>query len=327
MIKNEQNQHVDSPEKNLMLNQLHGMTIVTPAMRQALEEIEDFCTYYKSTDQPAAFLLSGSSKSGMTHTTRLCFNRINSGHNGKQTPSTSAYLKVPQYHAVHSMLDTTLYEVINRANARPFRAKCYLFEKILQEKNTKYLFIDNVENAIDQNICQSSTNLKLIANIIDIVKLPTVLIARKEFIPDIIACGPLSQYVLQHHRMGKFNWSNYSDRKQFHRLLHEVNRALPDPLQIDLTGGNTPESFYYATNGLIGRVMQLVKLAARMAVKSNSVLITTDTLAQAYSKMFQNLDCLNNPFKNGCQNSRINQKKLPKQRKGPTDISDRLSPM
>jgi Cdc6-like AAA superfamily ATPase len=83
-----------------------------------------------------------------------------------------------------------------------------------------------------------------------------------------------------------FTWEDLNDRRDFRGVLREIRLNLADSYQFpDMERVELAFRLHYASFGLIGYLMKIIRGAARLAREAETKKVTQEMLAQAYSKL------------------------------------------
>jgi len=95
-----------------------------------------------------------------------------------------------------------------------------------------------------------------------------------------------------------FGWKSGKAQDTFRQLLRQIDDKLPFNERANLSDPQTAFQIYYATRGIIGYVMKLVRVASIRGLRQTANRLNADMLAYAYEKNFRKVFPKRvNPFK------------------------------
>jgi hypothetical protein len=156
-----------------------------------------------------------------------------------------------------------------------FFAKCGVELMILDEFQN---FIDANSNAILINI---SNWLK---DLINETRKPVVLVGMPHSERILLANPQLERRFSMRETLEPFGWGTAAAQAEFGRFLEELDIRLPFPQRSNLAAVETAMRIFYATQGIVGYVMKLVRRAAIMAIDEGADCLDLELLARAYKE-------------------------------------------
>jgi len=152
--------------------------------------------------------------------------------------------------------------------------------------SVRMIFVDEFQHAVNKETQRVLHDVAdFLKDIINQNKVPMVLIGRSGEAEPILRVNPqLDRRVGTPLYLKPFEWDRTQPQTtilEFRALMESIDRALPfDPSQ--LSDEEMAYRFYYATNGYLGWIMQLIRYAAYQAIHAESPVLHLPSLAAAY---------------------------------------------
>jgi hypothetical protein len=94
-----------------------------------------------------------------------------------------------------------------------------------------------------------------------------------------------------------YDWHNPLDKKDFHGLLYTIDQSLPFTDPLNLASGDMPARFFFASDGIIGNLMKLIRFAAQVAVENGHSIIKNETYVRVFQEQIHpEMPGKENPF-------------------------------
>jgi hypothetical protein len=111
--------------------------------------------------------------------------------------------------------------------------------------------------------------------------------------------GQLSRLFAVRETLRPFEWrpGNENTIKEFASFVQYVEKAVGVPLSDELPRVELLEKIHYATNGVVGNIMNLIRFASLLAQKEQANVLTLSILSQAFAKrLSKHVAKSKNPF-------------------------------
>ncbi len=252
----------------------------------------DYCGFFAnelSTSNPPCIVILGETGAGKT---TLIQNWIAStGLTRQETPEGSIipylYVFVPAQATIKATASVFL-ETLGDPNAGRGTQWNMVgrLKKLIKECKVRIIFVDEFQHIVDKDTHHVLHAVAdFLKDLINQTNVPMVLIGRIGEAERILTVNPqLDRRVGSPLILEPFAW----DRQQatttileFRTLMEHIDQALPfDPS--DLGEEDMAYRFFYATNGYLGHIMEIIRRAARDAIKAECATLTLPLLATAY---------------------------------------------
>ncbi|MCC6607210.1 MAG: TniB family NTP-binding protein [Anaerolineae bacterium] len=170
----------------------------------------------------------------------------------------------------------------------------------LQNMNARlihYLKVCEVELVIlddFQHLIDSETN-KILAKVSDWLKvliketgIPFLVIGIEDSVERILRANQqLSRLFAVRETLHPFSLATEDEAKDFHRFLEFAEQAVKMPIQHDLSPDEFLARMYFATEGVVANLMNLLRFAALLAQKEGEATLSLQLLDQAFNKRLQ----------------------------------------
>lgn len=168
------------------------------------------------------------------------------------------------------------------------RGETEMMRRLLAELRTlsvRMLFIDNLEHLINrENRRIRFACLDCLEDLVTQAGISTVFVGMLGEAESVVRMSPRLDFLTGAPRvLQPFDWDPTRPEtvREFRLLLRAIDHALPfDSSGLDAEGMGY--NVWYATNGLLGWIMTLIRHAALRSIRSGEVIISNSLLAQAY---------------------------------------------
>ena len=140
------------------------------------------------------------------------------------------------------------------------------------------------------NVCHMIRLLSEKAN------LPIILIGTPEILQILNTSPQMGIFASQKIELAPLNWNHRKQRLDFRRLLYDVEKLLPFMEPSNLSHESIASFIHRSTGGNIGRVMNLVKTAGRLAIEKGCNSIDRNLLEEAHRRFEWPILNYKNPF-------------------------------
>jgi Cdc6-like AAA superfamily ATPase len=171
----------------------------------------------------------------------------------------------------------------------------------IRDCGVRLVILDEFQHFVDKD---SKRVLKTVSdwlkNLIDQTEKPMILIGMPyaDQILDAVGNEQLQRRFAVREQLDPFRWVTNEEQKEFRAFLKAVDDQLPLTESSHLSDPNIAFRFYCATNGVIAKVMKIVRRATELALVQLTESLTLDVLAEAYDdRLSANQPDINNPFR------------------------------
>jgi hypothetical protein len=155
--------------------------------------------------------------------------------------------------------------------------------KLLRDCGVEMILLDEFQHIVDfDRLKILATAADWLKNLINNTNIPMVLMG-------IPGCDIILDTNVQLERrfssrmmLEPFAFKTKPDQLEFRKFCKALDEKLPFDTRANLDSWETSFRIYWATGGVVGKVMALVRNAAELGIKSNVQNITFDQLAKAY---------------------------------------------
>lgn len=159
--------------------------------------------------------------------------------------------------------------------------------------------LDEFQNFIDANskaiLIDISNWLK---DLINETRKPVVLVGMPHSERILQANPQLERRFSMRETLEPFRWGTATEQSVFERFLQELDERLPFPRRSNLQTVETAKRIFFATQGIVGYVMKLVRRAAIMAIDEGADYLDLELLARAYKeRLAARMPSRINPFR------------------------------
>ena len=167
----------------------------------------------------------------------------------------------------------------------------------MKDCGVSLVFLDEFQHFIDRD---SAKVLKTVSDwlkdlILD-TKVPMILIGLPEAETVLQLNSQLSRRFANRHNLSPFSWADDSGI-EFRTFLHAVESQLPLMEPSNLSESEMALRFYYASDGIIGYLMKLIRYGTHLALKQGQEKLEFSVLARAFEQYVKaDKPYKNNPF-------------------------------
>ncbi len=168
------------------------------------------------------------------------------------------------------------------------RSELEMMRRLLAELRTlsvRILCIDNLEHLINrENRRMRFASLEVLEDLILLSGISTVLVGMLGEAESVVQMSQRLDFLAGAPRiLQPFEWDPTRPEtvKEFRTLLSTIDQALPLE-HSGLDAEAVAHNIWYATDGILGRIMMLLRYAALRAIRSGAMVISNSLLAQAY---------------------------------------------
>ena len=278
---------IDQMSIDQRINLLTHLNIMTPEIQKDREAIIDFCEHTRSSGETAIMVLDGAPFSGKTHTAKTLCNGTNLRQCAEKYTPNTVYHSISSFPSQASILRKILRElgVEKKDIPRASDQQADLIVEKLTANHTDLFIIDHVDTMLCRLNTISFEDLGLLAKIIEEAQLAAVLVVRDRFSKILTYHSSLDRMIKQWHKINTFAWNRLEKKRHFLKILDDLNRALPLREPSTLCKDKLSEAIFTVSDGLMGRIIPLVKFAAHLAIKRGVPCVNIELISEAYSRM------------------------------------------
>lgn len=276
--------------------------IIYPRLKRLMDKMEHCLHYSKIAAEPECMFIGGPTGAGKT-TLQDYFRKKyprTFNEDGAIVPVLCA--RVPN-RATDKYLVTELLTKLGDVEAEKGSSynQTTRLRMFMEDCGVLLVILDEFQHFVDKD---SKKVLKTVSdwlkNLIDQSGKPIVLIGMPyaDQILDAEGNEQLQRRFAVRERLDPFGWGTNEARKEFRAFLEAVDDQLPLMESSHLSDPVMAFRFYCATNGVIAKVMKIVRRATEIALEQLTEHLTLDVLAEAYDdRLSENQPDRNNPFR------------------------------
>lgn len=293
------------------------LLVIYPRFKIILDKIAYCHQHARIAAEPDGILLEGIAGTGKTtlgkHYMRAFPRKVT--EDGTIVPILATRIEVP---ASPKSLVTALLEALGDpvADKGSTVSQTIRLRKLMKDCSTELIILDEFQHFIDKD---SKKVLKTISdwlkNLMDETKIPIALMGMpySHTILDAIGNEQLQRRFSVRVSLEPFNWKSPEDQKNFRRFLQAVDEKLPLNEWSNLSDLDMAFRFYTASDGVISKVMKVVRLATTIALDLSRERLELDILSLAYEEcLAANTPEKENPFGEGVKLVKIKSTKRDK---------------
>lgn len=257
---------------------VHQISILTPEMHRAHQEIEDFARASQNSDQSAIMILEAAPLAGATHLIEEYRKKANDQRLGSAI--VTDYLSLASVSTPKEMLNRALKNHGMPEGNHTTINQIGRYIRMLKASRTNIIFFDHIDLTFLRGK-DLSRNLDFLNAIITGANLVAVFITRDRFANVISAHPTFCRYIRQWHTYSSYRWDVKAEREEFRKLLLVLNDALPFKRRSSFSSPAMALKIHKATAGSVGQVMPLIKYAALSSIYSGCSAISAAHIANA----------------------------------------------
>jgi len=270
-------------ERKKLVENIH---INFPRFNRVSEKIAHCHQHSKIAAEPICMLITGQTGAGKTTLRKVYEKKIPRRQNkeGIISPILSALIPVPA--TAKSLVTRLLNKLGDPMAARGATATQTLrLIKLIHECKVELIFLDEFQHFIDQ---ESNHILQTVANwlkdLLNETKVPVILTGMPS--SDIIlqANAQLERRFKMRERLDPFGWETPAQQTEYRAFLRYLDDSLPLAEHSHLIDTELAFRIYYATGGVIGHMMDLIRHASNLAIARSLNRLDHELLAEAYDE-------------------------------------------
>jgi energy-coupling factor transporter ATP-binding protein EcfA2 len=268
------------------MDRTERLLVKYPLFKIAIARIQACFDSYDATAEPDCCPIVGESGSGKT-TIVSYFSGLHPrvDHKwGVEVPVLVA--KIPARPTVKSLAETLLYQLGDPLWSRGNTVKKSIrLREVLKRCRVRLLALDEFQHFVDVRQASIPNDVAdWLKEQIEEAKLAIVVAGLPRCLEVLRQNEQLRRRFSATLRVGAFRWDVKEDRTTYRAFLRAVKEQLPEYDMPDLSDVDTAFRIHYASYGLIGYTMKIIRGAARIARSHPRRQITLRTLSQSFSE-------------------------------------------
>lgn len=300
--------------------------IIYPRLKRLMDKMEHCLHYSKIAAEPECMFIGGPTGAGKTTLQNYFLQKYPRTFNEDGVIAPVLCARVPNK-ATDKNLVTELLTRLGDPEAAKGSAynQTARLRTFMKECEVSLVILDEFQHFVDKD---SKKVLKTVSdwlkNLIDQAEKPMILIGMPyaDQILDATGNEQLQRRFAVRERLDPFGWLTDEHQKEFRAFLKVVDNQLPLMETSHLADPITAFRFYCATNGVIGKVMKIVRRATELAIEYDEERLTQEILAEAYDdRLRANHPERVNPFRE----DKARLKVIPPEKPGPDFKQEKAS--
>lgn len=293
MITESNNSNPQDPMNNPdIANNVSHLLIKYPRFIEAVKKIEYCHTMTKSSSESENLFIGGVTGVGKSTVCKEYLNQHPRYDDGEVTIIPAIKINIPSPATEKGLVSKLLKEMGDPLYEKGSRSTLTLrLTKYIEKCNVELIMLDEFQHFIDRD---SEKVLRTISDwlkvLIEDTGVAMVLLGLNEegnannsnIIFD--ANPQLSRRFAHRYILEPFKYSNDNEIKEFKSLLHNIDKRIPLEQISKLHEDETAFRFYYASDGVVGPIMKLIKYGTNMSLEKNESHLTSDILAKAFDE-------------------------------------------
>lgn len=283
------------------LKMVETLYIHFPRNAKALSAIRDHHAHAKFANEPEGLLIQGECGAGKTTIVKLYMKDYPRSYTQESNRVPVLFAKVPSPATCKSLATKILTAIGDPAAEKGTQVSQTLrIKRYMEACKVELLILDEFQHFQDRD------SLKILKTASDWLKL----LMDETGVPIVLAGLPYSHTILDapgneqlqrrfatRIELEPFGYQTSQERQDFRRFLNVIDDKLPLAEKSHLADPATALCIYEATQGVVARVIKLIRRATAIALKSHRERITSDILSLAYEeRLAANDPSRPNPF-------------------------------
>ncbi|MBI3583198.1 MAG: TniB family NTP-binding protein [Nitrospinae bacterium] len=273
--------------------------IIHPLFKGTLDKIRECHECSKYSAEPKCILITGPSGAGKTTISRHYVSQFprQTSEEGTIIPVLFSTISVPA--TVKNVASGLLYSMGDpMAHKGTTYNKTLRLYKLIKYCAVKLIILDEFQHFIDRD---SDKVLQVVSDwlkvLLDETNIPMILIGMPKSVEILLANEQLQRRFSTRKELSPFSYKTPEQQDDFRKFLKILESKLPLMEQSYLYAADTSFRFFFATNGIISKVMKIVRKATVLALEQKLEKLTMDILAQAYDYEIASKEFIvENPF-------------------------------
>lgn len=268
---------------------LESIYVLSPGLEGILQTVDHCRSYSRYSREPKCLLIEGRTGVGKTTLCEYYVEQYPRVEIDESTVIPVLYLKIEVPATIMNLVSALLAALGDpAADKGSIGSKTRRLRHFLRDLKVELIILDEFQHFIDRD---SLKVLKTLSDwlklLVDTTGIPIMLMGMPycHFILDARGNEQLKRRFSMRRRIEPFSWGKTREEQQgFRNFLRRVDNELPFNKRSNLSAQNIAFLIYYATNGIVSYVMELVRMASLAAIKLSQENISIDLLADAYDE-------------------------------------------
>ncbi len=273
-----------------------------PRFKELHEEILSCQQISKFMGEPQCMSLEGVTGAGKTTLVKTYADSFKRVETDEGTRIPVFYVSIPSPVTIKDLAQVALQRLEDPAYDKGTRASLTMrLAGLIKACGVELVILDEFQHLIDSKtnhiLSQVSDWLKVL---IKETGVPFLVVGIEGMVEIILQANPqLSRLFAAREKLDPFlwDWSREETVQEFARFVHYVERAVEKPLANDMPRQELLYRLHYATDGVVGNLMNLMLNTAVLAVKQGKDSLDVGLLSLAFQKkLAKHLRGKTNPF-------------------------------
>ncbi len=268
---------------------LESIYVLSPVLEGILVTVDHCRSYSRYSREPKCLLIEGRTGVGKTTLCEYYVEQHPIVETGDSLVVPVLYLKIEVPATIMNLVSALLAALGDpAADKGSIGSKTRRLRHFLKELKVELIILDEFQHFIDRD---SLKVLKTLSDwlklLVDTTQVPMMLLGMPycHFILDARGNEQLKRRFSLRRMIDPFGWGGTKEEQQdFRTFLRRVDNELPFNKRSNLSDRNIAFLIFYATNGIISYVMELVRIASLAAIRLSLENISIDLLADAYDE-------------------------------------------
>lgn len=260
-----------------------------PRVEDKVEKIKYIQEYSNIMSEPECLLITGDTGAGKSTIMDQHMTRYSKEITDTETRIPILTSLIPAPASVKGVAEQLLYDLGDAlATKGRTAAKTRRLCNYIKDCRVELIILDEFQHLIDRD---SNRVLRTVADwlktIIIETGVPVVLLGMPEAEEVLNANPQLSRRFAHRYVLEPFEFDSAEEPSEFRHFLKAIDDKLPFDKLSNLADIDTAYKIYYATDGVVGYIMKLIRKAAAMAIRYEKQYITNHMLSRAFKLHIQ----------------------------------------
>lgn len=278
---------------------IHRIKITHPKIKFVLDKIERCHKSSERAGEPENLFIAGDPGLGKTTLCKIYLIRYPRIESNTDDRIPVLYARTPPLASIKNLASKLLTVIgdpkADKGTTLTMTTRLY---KYVKNCGIKLLILDEFQHfstrATEANLYKTADWLK---SFIEDTNTPLVLIGLPESKDILTGNRQLNRRFYHRCELLPYNWHDPLDQKIFRSLLNTIDQQLPFTEPLNLVSGDMPARFFFASDGIIGYLMKLIRSAAQEAVENGHTSINGNILASVFEEQIRpEMPGKENPF-------------------------------
>ncbi len=297
MAKSQQNAHKKSKQDRI--NEVEFLRVVIPRHEEIRERIAQCREESRFSAEPNCLLIMGHSGVGKSTIIEHYSREHPRKEDGETTVIPVLYSRILSPGTIGSIA-TGILKSLGDPNpvSGTITNKTYRITNLLIDCMVELLIIDEFQEVLEQN--SNNHTLKVsnwLKGIINETRIPIVLVGLPASTGILNINEQLSSRFSCWETIDPLEWSDDADIDELRYFLSSLDDALPFPKRSHLADYSIAFRLFIASSGLLRPLMNVIRTAAKNAIKRDCEQIDAELLAKAYDEKLASSRIGPNPFR------------------------------